>query len=101
MARKSSIVKNERRLEIANRLREKRDALRNVVKSVTASYEEKLAASLALNKMPRDSSLIRYRNRCMFTGRCRSVYRKYKLSRLTLREMASKGEIPGMIKASW
>jgi len=106
MARLSSIVKNDRRFAIASRLKEKRDALRKIIKSVTVSDEEKALAVVQLSKMPRDSSFCRYKNRCMFTGRCiagrcRGVYRKFKLSRITFREMASRGEIPGVAKASW
>ncbi len=101
MAKLSSVVKNDRRLALAFRLKEKRDALRKIVKSVSASDEEKALAVDNLAKMPRDSSLCRYKNRCMFTGRARGVYRKFKLSRITFRELASKGEIPGITKASW
>ncbi|MBM3196979.1 MAG: 30S ribosomal protein S14 [Chlamydiae bacterium] len=101
MARLSSIVKNDRRFAIASRLKEKRDALRKIIKSVNVSDEEKALAVVKLSKMPRDSSFCRYKNRCMFTGRCRGVYSKFKLSRITFREMASKGEIPGIVKASW
>ena len=101
MAKTSSIVKNDRRFALASRLKEKRDNLRKIVKSVSSTDEEKALAVIQLNKMPRDSSFCRYRSRCMFTGRARGVYSKFKLSRITFREMASKGEIPGIIKASW
>lgn len=101
MARKASIVKNEKRFQLATKNKEKRDALRAILKSPTASFEEKMAASSSLTKMPRDTAWIRYRNRCMFTGRARGVSRKYRLSRLTFREMVVRGEIPGMTKSSW
>ena len=101
MAKKSMIVKNIRRKQIVERYRERRIELKKVLKSSSASEDEKQIARLKLEKMPRDSNPIRIRNRCVVTGRPRSYYRKFGLSRITFREMALKGEIPGITKASW
>ena len=75
--------------------------LKKIIKSPHTSEEDKQVAKIKLEKMPRDSSKIRIRNRCVVTGRPRSYYRKFGLSRITFREMALKGEIPGVTKASW
>ncbi len=101
MAKKSMIVKNIRRKQIVERYRSKRMELKKVIKSPKTSEEDKRDARLKLEKMPRDSSKIRIRNRCVVTGRPRAYYRKFGLSRITFREMALKGEIPGVTKASW
>ena len=101
MAKKSMIVKNIRRKQVVERYRERRIELKKVLKSSSASEDEKQIARLKLEKMPRDSNPIRIRNRCVVTGRPRSYYRKFGLSRITFREMALKGEIPGITKASW
>ena len=101
MAKKSMIVKNIRRREIVERYREKRLELKKLLKNPSVSEAEKQIARVKLEKMPRDSNPIRIRNRCVVTGRPRSYYRKFGLSRITFREMALKGEIPGITKASW
>ena len=80
---------------------EKRKALKTAILDMNKTIEERLAAVDALNKMPKNSSPIRLRNRCQFTGRSRGFLRKFKLSRLCFREMASQGLIPGIVKASW
>ena len=95
------IVKNIRRRQIVERYRDRRIELKKILKSSSASDDEKQIARLKLEKMPRDSNPIRIRNRCVVTGRPRSYYRKFGLSRITFREMALKGEIPGITKASW
>ena len=95
------IVKNIRRKQIVERYRDRRIELKKILKSSSASENEKQVARLKLEKMPRDSNPIRIRNRCVVTGRPRSYYRKFGLSRITFREMALKGEIPGITKASW
>lgn len=95
------IVKNIRRREIVERYREKRLELKKLLKNPSVSEAEKQIARVKLEKMPRDSNPIRIRNRCVVTGRPRSYYRKFGLSRITFREMALKGEIPGITKASW
>ena len=95
------IVKNIRRKQIVERYRERRIELKNIIKSQSSSESDKQIARTKLEKMPRDSNPIRIRNRCVVTGRPRSYYRKFGLSRITFREMALKGEIPGITKASW
>lgn len=101
MAKKSSVEKNKRRQKIVNAKWEKRQALKKRAADIHISEEERELARIALNKMPRDSSIIRVRNRCALTGRSRGYLRKFKLSRLTFREMANQGLIPGVTKASW
>lgn len=95
------IVKNIRRKQIVERYRERRIELKNIIKSQSSSESDRQIARAKLEKMPRDSNPIRIRNRCVVTGRPRSYYRKFGLSRITFREMALKGEIPGVTKASW
>lgn len=101
MAKKSSVVKNKRRQDIVNLKWEKRQELRRQAADIHVSEEERAAARLSLNKMPRNSNPIRLRNRCELTGRARGFLRKFRLSRLTFREMALVGLIPGVTKASW
>ena len=101
MAKKSSVEKQKRREKIVNLKWEKRQALKQKAANLSLSEEERAEAREALNKMPRDSSPIRLRNRCALTGRARGFYRKFKLSRLTFRELASRGLIPGVTKSSW
>ncbi len=80
---------------------DKRKALKEVILDMSKNIEDRLAAVDSLNKMPKNSSPIRLRNRCQFTGRSRGFLRKFKLSRLCFREMANQGLIPGVFKASW
>ncbi len=80
---------------------DKRKALKETILDMSKNIEERLAAVDALNKLPKNSSPIRLRNRCQFTGRSRGFLRKFKLSRLCFREMANQGLIPGVVKASW
>ena len=101
MAKKSMIVKNIRRKQIVERYKSRRDELKGIIKSSKSSDLDKYEARLKLEKMPRDSNPIRIRNRCVVTGRPRSYYRKFGLSRITFREMALKGQIPGITKSSW
>jgi len=101
MAKKSMIVKNIRRQQIVERYKERRIELKKILKNPSVSEDEKKIARIKLEKMPRDSNPIRVRNRCVVTGRPRAYYRKFGLSRITFREMALKGEIPGITKASW
>ena len=101
MAKTSKIVKNEQRKEIVARYAEKRAALRATIDSVTTSDAEKQEAFAKLRKLPRDSSKTRIRNRCAMTGRPRAYLRQFGLSRVTFREMALQGLIPGVRKASW
>jgi len=101
MAKKSSVEKNERRRRLATRYAAKRARLKATAGSHTATPEERFEATLKLAEMPRNSAKIRVRNRCELTGRPRAFYRKLKLSRNMLRELASSGQIPGMVKSSW
>jgi small subunit ribosomal protein S14 len=101
MATKSSIAKQKRRERSVNLKWEKRQSLKKIILDMNRSEEERQDAKIALNKMPRNSSPVRLRNRCQLTGRARGFLRKFKLSRLCFREMASNGMIPGITKASW
>src|SRR5262249_38675431 len=101
MAKRSSIEKQKRRERTVNLKWEKRQKLQEQARDLSLSEEERQAARISLNKMPRDSSPVRLRNRCQLTGRCRGFMRKFKLSRLSFRELASFGMIPGITKASW
>jgi small subunit ribosomal protein S14 len=101
MAKTSMIEREKKRAGLANRYAKKRAKLKALISSVTASPDDKDAAVVALQKLPRDSSKSRQRTRCELTGRPRGVYRKFKLGRNKLREAAMKGEIPGLKKASW
>lgn len=101
MAKKSTMEKNERRKQLADRHAAKRKALAAVVRSQKASDEEKRAAQVALQKLPRNSAANRVRNRCQMTGRSRAYVGTFGLSRIAFREMALQGLIPGVRKASW
>ena len=101
MAKKSMIAKNLNRRKIVARYAEKRKELKAIIKNPKSSLDEKKLALMALEKMPRDANPIRIRNRCNLTGRPRGYYRKFGLSRISLREMANNGKIPGITKASW
>lgn len=101
MARLSSIVKEKRRQKLVNLKWNRRQELKNIVKNLSKSDEERLAAQISLNKLPKNSSPVRLRNRCQFTGRSRGYLRKFKMSRLCFREMANQGFVPGIVKASW
>lgn len=101
MAKKSSIAKQKKREKLVKNGWEKRKGLKETILDMNKSVEERLAAVDALNKMPKNSSPTRLRNRCQFTGRARGFLRKFKLSRLCFREMANQGLIPGIVKASW
>ena len=101
MAKKSSIEKNNRRRRMAGNAAAKRARLKAIISDKTKPMEERFAATLKLAEMPRNSSATRIRLRCELTGRPRSNYRKNKLSRIALRELGSKGLIPGLVKSSW
>ena len=101
MAKKSSIEKNERRRRMAERYAAKREAFKTIVMDQARPIEERFEAQLKLAELPRNSSRTRIRNRCEMTGRPRAYYRKLRLSRIALRELASAGLIPGMVKSSW
>jgi small subunit ribosomal protein S14 len=101
VAKKSSIEKNARRMKLAKSLRTKRARLKAIAVDRTAPPDERFAAQLKLAELPRNSSATRVRNRCALTGRPRGYHRKFKLSRIALRVLASTGHIPGMVKSSW
>jgi small subunit ribosomal protein S14 len=101
MAKKSAIEKNKRRMGLAKRFAAKRTQLKAVAVDESLSEQERFAARLKLAELPRNSSPTRVRNRCEMTGRPRAVYRKFKLSRLALRQLASSGNLPGVVKSSW
>ena len=101
MAKRSMVEREKRRIHLSKKLYNKRASLRNIVKSHEASMEEKLAASEKLQKLPRDSSASRVTNRCAITGRPKGFYRKFGLGRIKVREAAMRGDIPGLVKASW
>lgn len=101
MAKKSSIEKEKRRERLVKLKWNKRQELKKKAADLNLSEEERHFARIALNKMPRNSCKIRLHNRCQFTGRARGYLRKFKLSRLTFREMALHGMIPGVTKSSW
>lgn len=101
MAKKSKLQKNRRRAELVARYAEKRAALVAVMKDPEATSDEKRDAMAKLRRLPRDSSPVRGRNRCQMTGRPRGYIRKFGLSRIAFREMALKGELPGVRKSSW
>lgn len=101
MAKTSAVERNKRRERKVKKFRAKRDALKAVINDRSVSEEERFAAVLKLAELPRDSSYIRIHSRCELTGRSRGNYRKFKLSRVVLRDLASSGQIPGMVKSSW
>jgi small subunit ribosomal protein S14 len=101
MAKTSSVEKNKRREKLSQRYAAKRARLKAIADDMKVDQEERFAARLKLAELPRNSSKTRIRNRCELTGRPRAVYRKFKLSRIALRELASTGQIPGMVKSSW
>src|SRR5919201_861097 len=100
MAKTSSVNKNNRRAQLVKRLSAKRARLKATAENRELP-PERFAARLKLAELPRNSSSTRIRNRCELTGRPRGYYRKFKLSRIALRELASTGQIPGMVKSSW
>ncbi|NCT67422.1 MAG: 30S ribosomal protein S14 [Rhodanobacteraceae bacterium] len=101
MAKKSMVNRETKRAKLVKRHAAKRAELKALVSSTTASYDEKMAAVVKLQKMPRDSSPARQRNRCELTGRSRGVYSKFGLARHKLREATMRGDVPGLRKASW
>lgn len=101
MAKKSSVEKNKNRGLLVKKFASKRLVLKDIVNDKTVTMEERFNAQLKLSKLPRNSAKIRIRNRCELSGRPRAFYRKFKLSRIALRDLASIGQIPGMIKSSW
>ncbi len=101
MAKNSAILNNNKRKKLAKQHAEKRAELKAMTTDMSLSMEDRFNATLKLAKMPRNSSATRVRNRCEVTGRPRGYYRKLRMSRIALRELASQGMIPGMTKSSW
>ena len=101
MAKTSSIQRNLKRIKLNKKFKKKREALKKIIKNKKLPLDERFAAQLKLTKLPKNSSRTRIRNRCEITGRPHGVYRKLKISRIALRELASSGKIPGMTKSSW
>ena len=101
MAKKSKIARNEQRKVVVDRWATKRAELKKTISSAATSYEDRIAAAEKLQKLPRDSSPSRVRNRCALTGRSRGVYAKFGLGRNKLREATMRGDVPGLRKASW
>ena len=101
MAKTSMVEREKRRAGIVKKYAAKRAKLKELIRSPRSSPEARAAAVAALQAQPRDASAARLRNRCAITGRARGVYRKFGLSRVKIREVASRGEIPGLVKASW
>ena len=101
MAKKSAIEKNEKRRKLVQRDAAKRDRLRTIARDRSLPPEERFQAYLKLAELPRNGAAVRVRNRCLVSGRPRGFYRKFKLSRIALRELASVGQVPGMVKSSW
>jgi small subunit ribosomal protein S14 len=101
MAKKSAVNRNEMVRRLVKAKAAKRAALKAVANDENLSLEERFDARLKLAEMPRNSSATRIRNRCELTGRPRAFYRKMKMSRIALRELGSRGQIPGLVKSSW
>ena len=101
MAKTSAIQRNLKRIKLSKKFDKKRKKLRAIIRNKKLPLNERFLAQLKLSKLPKNSSKIRIRNRCAITGRPHGVYRKLKISRIALREMASSGKIPGMTKSSW
>ncbi len=101
MAKLSTVLRNEKRRKLVAKFKAKRAALMTVIQDAGASDEDRAAARAKLERLPRNASPVRVRNRCTLTGRPRGYFRKFGLARNKLREIAMRGEIPGLAKASW
>ncbi len=101
MAKKSAVERNRKRQRLAARDSAKRAALKEIANDRDLPMEERFSARLRLAKMPRNGAAVRVRNRCELSGRPRGYYRKFRISRIALRELAAFGLIPGMVKSSW
>lgn len=101
MAKKSAVEKNKNRAKLVARDANKRARLKAIANDKNLPIEERFQAGLKLSEMPRNGSKIRVRNRCEVTGRPRGFYRKFKMSRISLRDLGSSGQIPGLVKSSW
>jgi small subunit ribosomal protein S14 len=101
MAKTSMVEREKHRAKIVKKYAERRAELKELIRSPKTPHEDRQAAQAKLQAMPRDASPTRHRNRCAITGRSSGVYRKFGLSRVKIREVANRGEIPGLTKASW
>ena len=101
MAKKSSIERNKKRIRMAEKYAAKRAALKADARDKSLSPEDRFAANIKLSQLPRNSAVVRQRLRCELSGRPRGNYRKFRISRIALRELALSGQIPGMVKSSW
>ena len=101
MAKKSAINRNLKRIRLVKKFEKKRKKLKSIIYNKKLSLEERFEAQKKLTKLPKNSAKNRIRNRCEITGRPHGVYRKLKISRIALRQLASQGKVPGMIKSSW
>ena len=101
MAKKSMIARENKRLKMVEKFSKKRADLKKIINSFSSTEEERDLAMKKLQKLPRDASPVRLQRRCQITGRPHAVYRKFGLSRNKLRELAMKGDVPGLVKASW
>lgn len=101
MAKTSAVERNKKRAKMIGEYASRRARLKAIIKDQSTSPEDRILAVFKLAELPRNSSKIRYRNRCEVTGRSRGVYRKFQLGRIKLRDLASRGQIPGMVKSSW
>ena len=101
MAKTSAIQRNLKRIKLAKKFLKKRNELKKIISNKKLPLDERFKAQLKLSKLPKNSAKTRIRNRCEITGRPHGVYRKLRISRIALRELASKGRIPGMTKSSW
>ena len=101
MAKTSMVNRDIKRAKLVKQHAGKRAALKKIISNAASSYEDKIAAAEKLQKLPRDSSPSRVRNRCELTGRSRGVYAKFQLGRQKLREATMRGDVPGLRKASW
>lgn len=101
MAKNSMIQRELKRTRLVAKFTDRRNALKAIIKSADATYDERMDAVDRLQKLPRDSAAVRQHNRCRVTGRPHGVYRKFGLCRNKIREAAMRGDIPGLVKASW
>jgi small subunit ribosomal protein S14 len=101
MAKTSAIQRNLKRIKLAKKFLKKRQELKKIINNKKLPLDERFNAQLKLSKLPRNSARTRVRNRCEITGRPHGVYRKLRISRIALRELAAEGKIPGMTKSSW
>ncbi|OGT08039.1 MAG: 30S ribosomal protein S14 [Gammaproteobacteria bacterium RBG_16_37_9] len=101
MAKTCMIARESKRRRLVQNARVRRKELREVIKNPKTGFEEKMAAVAKLNKSPRNESAVRVRSRCQICGRPRAIYKKFGLCRIHLREAAMRGDVPGLVKASW